>query len=84
MASQVSNATSDRRKIQREILQFNLINIFSEDTNEVLNARQESLLQAELEIHRLEDSFTDKHTFIASFVSGNTTDVVAFNVAARR
>jgi len=54
---------------------------FSEDINKAMNAKRACLLQAELEMDYLEDSFEDEQTFIEEYVSGDDKDVVVLNVS---
>ena len=53
---------------------------FSEDINEAINTKIKSLAELETEIKDLEESFNDEQSFITSFTSGDTKDVVALNV----
>ena len=53
---------------------------FSEDINEAINTKIKSLAELESEIQNLEDSFNDEQSFIATFTSGETKDVVVLNV----
>ncbi|KAL7549265.1 hypothetical protein ACHAWF_012536, partial [Thalassiosira exigua] len=56
------------------------VSIFSPSVNEAINAKQESLLQAEIETLQLEESFEDDKSFISTFACGNATDIVTLNV----
>ena len=76
-----SIATSEENKIHPKTTQVELVTRFSEDINKAIDAKQKSLLQAELEIFHLEDSFKDEHNFIATFATGDANDVVTLNVS---
>ena len=54
---------------------------FTEDINNSINAKIKSLAELELEIHELEKSFNDEQSFITSFTSGETKDIVTLNVS---
>ena len=54
---------------------------FSEYMNIAINAKKACLFQAESEMHQLEESFTDKQTFIEQFAIGYAKDVVVLNVS---
>ena len=54
---------------------------FSDEINEAINAKQESLLKAEFELLHLEDSFKDERDFVVAVASGHTKDVVTLNVS---
>ena len=53
---------------------------FSEDINEAINTKIKSLAELESEIQNLEESFHDEQSFVISFTSGETKDVVVLNV----
>lgn len=75
-----SGATNENRT-QREVAQVEPVSTFSESVNEAINAKQESLLQAELEVLHLEDCFKDEADFVTSFAGGDTKDIVTLNVS---
>ena len=54
---------------------------FSEDINEAINTKIKSLAELESEIHDLEESFNDEQSFITSFTSGETKDIITLNVS---
>ena len=54
---------------------------FTKEINEAINAKRESLQQAELELINLEESFKDEQTFVTSFASGDAKDVIVLNVS---
>ena len=61
--------------------EINQVARFSEDINEAINTKIESLTELESEIHELEKSFNDEQSFITSFTSGETKDIVTLNVS---
>jgi len=74
-------STTKEEQTQLQIPQVKPVNKFSQEVNEAINAKQESLLHAESEILHLEDSFRDEHNFVATFASGEVKDIVALNVS---
>jgi hypothetical protein len=48
--------------------------------NIAINAKQACLTQAESEMLQLEECFTDEHTFVDKFATGDAKDVVVLNV----
>jgi len=54
---------------------------FSEDINEAINTKIKSLAELESDITNLEESFNDEQSFITSFTSGKTKDIVTLNVS---
>ncbi|KAL7552051.1 hypothetical protein ACHAWF_015682 [Thalassiosira exigua] len=68
------------RDTQQEVLPMEPVSIFTNAINEAINAKQESLLHAEMELLQLEESFKDEKSFIATFASGDAKDVVILNV----
>ncbi|KAL7543591.1 hypothetical protein ACHAXR_012885 [Thalassiosira sp. AJA248-18] len=54
---------------------------FTSKVNDAINEKQRCLLHAESELLFLEDSLKDECDFIASFVNGDTKDVVVLNVS---
>jgi len=54
---------------------------FSEDINNSINAKIKTLTELESEMQHLEESFNDEQTFITSFTSGGTKDIVTLNVS---
>ena len=54
---------------------------FTKEINEAINAKRESLQQAELELINLEESFKDEQTFVTTFASGDAKDVIVLNVS---
>merc|ERR1712194_192078 len=81
MTSQRHHVTSNQNETHKQIPQVIPVKTFSERVDEAINAREGSLLKAELEILNLEDSFKDEHRFIASFGSVDAVDVVVLNVS---
>ncbi|KAL7531318.1 hypothetical protein ACHAWF_003769 [Thalassiosira exigua] len=71
-------------KTQCEVPTAEPVKKFSTDVNDAINAKQESLVQAELNILQLEQSFEDEKTFIATFASDNSKDVIMLNVNGTR
>mmetsp|Transcript_10165 Transcript_10165/g.18255 ORF Transcript_10165/g.18255 Transcript_10165/m.18255 type:complete len:607 (+) Transcript_10165:201-2021(+) len=57
------------------------VNRFTEDINEAINAKQESLVRAETEILLLEGSFNDECNFINAIASGDAKEMIALNVS---
>lgn len=53
----------------------------SDDVSEALNAKRSCLLQAELEVLHLENSFEDEQAFITKFACGDNKDVIALNIS---
>jgi hypothetical protein len=74
-------ANSNGKHAEGRTLQVEPVTRFTDDINEAINAKQLSLIQAELEMLQLEDSFKDEQTFIEKFASGNAKDVVVLNVS---
>ncbi|KAL7531595.1 hypothetical protein ACHAWF_003845 [Thalassiosira exigua] len=68
------------REIQHEVLPMEPVSIFSPSINEAINAKQESLLQAEMEMLQLEANAEDEKSFVATFASADSKDVVTLNV----
>jgi len=66
---------------QSTVPQVSPVTRFAQDINEAINARQDSLLQAELEVLHLEGGFEDEQQFIGAFASGDTKDVITLNVS---
>jgi hypothetical protein len=54
---------------------------FTEEVNEAINEKYESLRALEEEVVFLEERFKYEERFIASFASGDTKDVIALNVS---
>ena len=54
---------------------------FSKDINDTINAKEECLFRARLEMSHLENSFEDEQTFIDGFACGDDKDVVTLNVS---
>ena len=54
---------------------------FSEDINKAIDAKRTCLMQAEVEMNHLENSFKDEQAFIEEFVCGDAKDVVVLNVS---
>ncbi|KAL7551066.1 hypothetical protein ACHAWF_014267 [Thalassiosira exigua] len=72
--------TPNATNIQQEVPRMEPVSIFSNVINEAINTKQESLLQAEMEIVQLEVSFEDDKNFVATFASGESKDVIVLNV----
>ncbi|KAL7529081.1 hypothetical protein ACHAWF_002830 [Thalassiosira exigua] len=57
-----------------------LVNQFSTDVNNAINTKKESLVQAELNIPQLEESFDDGFSLISTFASNGSKDITMLNV----
>ena len=71
-SSGATNVLIKQNRTQREVPQVQPVSMFSESVNAAMNAKQESLLQAELEVLHLEDCFKDEADFVTSFAGGVT------------
>ena len=80
-SSSAAVLTPNPKQNKHQIPQAKPVTRFSQDVNKAINAKQESVAQAELELIHLENSFKDEHTFISSFAGGHTKDVVMLNVS---
>ncbi|KAL7542399.1 hypothetical protein ACHAWF_007171, partial [Thalassiosira exigua] len=66
---------------QHRIPKFEPAERFSQDINEAIDAKRESLLLAEAEMLQLEESLEDERNFISIFAGGDAKDVVTLNVS---
>jgi len=55
--------------------------MLSKAVSDAIDAKRACLLQAEMEVLHLEDSWEDERAFINNFVTGETKDVISLNVS---
>eukprot|EP00571_Detonula_confervacea_P005870 CAMPEP_0172329914 /NCGR_PEP_ID=MMETSP1058-20130122/61129_1 /TAXON_ID=83371 /ORGANISM="Detonula confervacea, Strain CCMP 353" /LENGTH=594 /DNA_ID=CAMNT_0013047107 /DNA_START=223 /DNA_END=2007 /DNA_ORIENTATION=+ len=80
--SQLRIATNQVKQAQRKMPKdMPIVKRFSDEINKAINAKWETLLNAESEMIDLEGSFKDEHAFIDTFASGDAKDVVTLNVS---
>jgi len=75
---QVSSNESTKEQIQENSEDNNPINM--DDINTAIITKRKSLLSFESDIQYREDSFNDEQSFITSFTSGETKDIITLNV----
>lgn len=80
-SSRTMSGITKEKKSQNKTSSLKLVSRFSEDINEAINVKQESLQRAKSEILHQEDCFKDEAIFIKTFASGDAKDVVMLNVS---
>ena len=79
--SSTESITKPKKKKVSKASKLKPVTQFSVGINEAINAKEECLFRARLEMSHLENSFEDEQTFIDGFACGDDKEVATLNVS---